>query len=92
VIDSHQIDEDDEDGSGDDSEGAAPGGELGIEFINRAQGFALLTNLCIVPVIHWFDRRGEDCVPADAVVCVTGSDQFGWYTVDLERFGRVVVH
>lgn len=86
MIDSPRIDEDFED---DDDEAAT---ELEIEFINRAQGFALLTNLCIVPVTHWFNRRGEDCVPADATVCVAGSGQFGWYTVDLERFERVVVN
>jgi len=63
-----------------------------IQFINRLQSFAMLDNMCIVPVTHWFDRRGEDCSPQDAVVCVAGSDEHGWFTVDLLEFSYVTVH
>jgi hypothetical protein len=65
---------------------------IDIQFINRAQQFAMLDNMCIVPVTHWFDSRGEDCEPHKAVVCVAGSDEFGWYTVDLREFDYVMVH
>ena len=67
-------------------------GELEVAFVNPEQNFALLTNGYTVPVIHWFNRMGEDCTSHDAVVCVAGSDDLGWFTIDLIGLDNVRVH
>ena len=53
---------------------------------------AILTNGVNVPVTHWFDRRGGKCKPQEAVTCVCGNDEVGWFAVDLEHFGPATVH
>ena len=60
--------------------------------INRARRIALLNCDCQVPVTDWFDAKGQDCKPADAIVCVCGDESHGWFTVDLEAFKTVTVH
>lgn len=60
--------------------------------INRVQRVALTDCGCQIPVTSWFDATGQDCDPADAIVCVCGDDDHGWFTVDLEAFKTVTVH
>ena len=66
--------------------------EVNVTFINRAQNFALLDTGFIVPVIHWFNTDGDDCNSKEAVVCVCGSEQFGWFIIDLTTFDYMTVH
>jgi hypothetical protein len=63
-----------------------------VHFINRVAEIAVLTDNRVVPVVHWFGRMGEDCTPDKAVACVAGSDNIGWYTVDLVEQDYAVVH
>jgi hypothetical protein len=63
-----------------------------VSAINRARGIAMLECGCYVPVIEWFSKEGKDCDPDDAIVCVAGDDEHGWFTVDLVAFEIVTVH
>lgn len=63
-----------------------------ILFINRAAQIAVLTDNRAVPVTHWFTRGGEECGPEDAIACVAGHDDIGWYAVDLAAQEYVTVH
>lgn len=60
--------------------------------IHRVQKVAILDNLNVVPVTHWFDSTGEECDPKKAVTCVCGADGVGWYAVDLTTFDYVTRH
>lgn len=66
--------------------------EPDVVAIDRSGCKALLTCTCLVPVTHWLDRMGENCLPDEAVVCVCGNDDHGWFVVDLEAFEYVTVH
>lgn len=66
--------------------------DVDIYMINRERSVAVLTDGAVVPVTHWFDRRGDDCEPVCAVTCVAGSEARGWFVVDLEQYRYVVVH
>lgn len=66
--------------------------DLDVFFINRTKEIAVLADNRVVPVIHWFDTRGEDCAPELAVVCVCGAENIGWFTVDLVAQDYVKVH
>lgn len=63
-----------------------------VLLINRDHCIAVLTDSSNVPVVHWFDIFGEECDPDDAVTCVAGSDEKGWYAVDLQNFDYATVH
>ena len=56
--------------------------------INRQQGLALFDCGTTTPVTHWMDSSGHPSEPERAVVCVCGSPQLGWHTVDLTQFDR----
>jgi hypothetical protein len=66
--------------------------ELEVTMILFRYQKAVLNNGLNVPVTHWFGRRGEKCAPREAVTCVCGSDDIGWFAVDLEEFGPAVIH
>ena len=66
--------------------------KLDVLGIHRSQGIALMNCDCHVPVTEWFDATGQDCEPEDAIVCVCGDEDHGWFTVDLEAFQVVTVH
>jgi hypothetical protein len=67
-------------------------GELDVFGINRVQHIALLSNDALVPIVEWVGRDGEPCSPWDAVSCVCGSDEFGWFSVDLSAYPTMTVH
>jgi len=60
--------------------------------VHRGQRVALMDCGCQIPVTDWFDATGQDCNPADAIVCVCGDDAHGWFTVDLQALKTVTVH
>lgn len=76
----------------DEDEQLAEADRPDILAIHRANAVAVLTNNQVVPITHWFNRKGEDCAPGDAVVLVCGSDAAGWYTVDVEAYEYVTLH
>lgn len=67
-------------------------GQPDVMAIHRIQQIAILDNLTVVPVTHWFNRRGDECESKDAVVCVCGADEVGWYTIDLVNFDYIQHH
>ena len=66
--------------------------ELDVFAVHRKRKRALLSNNETVPVTHWFDSKGEDCDPLVASVCVCGTEELGWFVVDLDNFGYATVH
>ena len=65
-----------------------------VVMINRKRALALLEGGDIVPVTNWFDDRGEECDPDDAVACVCGNDETGWYVIHFAQhdFVYATVH
>lgn len=55
-----------------------------VEFLSTGAGFVLLDDGTQLPITDYFDADGDDCEPARATVCVAGTDDFGWLTIDLE--------
>jgi hypothetical protein len=66
--------------------------DLDIVAINRTKRIAILNCDCQIPVTDWFDKNGKDCSPENAIICVCGDDDHGWFTVDLEALKTVTVH
>lgn len=66
--------------------------DLDVLMINRIDKTAILTCNCQVPVTHWFDWQGFDCEPVDALSCVCGDEQHGWFVLDLSNFDYATVH
>ena len=60
--------------------------------VNMGQGMAYLDDGRVVPITNWFDTDGDDCGPEEAVVCVAGHEDIGWYTIDLRERRYVTVH
>lgn len=64
-----------------------------IEMVSvEEDGFCLLADGTVLPVTNWFDERGDDCGPEDAVWCVAGRDGFGWLSIDLSDGVDGTVH
>lgn len=64
-----------------------------VDAINRGGSIALLSADLIVPITNWLDVFGEECDPDDAVSCVAGPDESGyWYAIDLTQFPAATVH
>lgn len=63
-----------------------------VALIHRVKRIAVLTDGRSVPITHFFNRKGEECKGADAVVAVAGSEEVGWYTIDLVEFEYVRMH
>ncbi len=57
-----------------------------VKAVNRGRAMAMLDCGCFVPITEWFGEDGEDCAPDDAIVCVAGDDDHGWFTIDLVAF------
>jgi hypothetical protein len=66
--------------------------EIEVQAIHRGNGVALLACGCSVPITDWFGKDGEDCAPKDAIVCVGGDDDHGWFMIDLVALEIVTVH
>lgn len=66
--------------------------ELDVLAVHRKRKVALLSNNDVVPVTHWFDTRGEDCDPMQASVCVCGTEEVGFFVLDLDNFQYKAVH
>lgn len=60
--------------------------------VNRTRSIAMLEDNMQIPVVHWFDEDGDDCEPPEAKVCVAGSEELGWWVVDLSLYQERVVH
>jgi hypothetical protein len=61
--------------------------------IHREKNLAMLDDGSVITVTHWMDEDGDFCLAKDAIVCVAGSDEAGWYTIDLSFFsGNAMVH
>lgn len=58
--------------------------------VNRSQGFAMLDNDELIPIVNFFDREGsktED--PSLAVACVARESDDAWHAINLREFDRV---
>ena len=60
--------------------------------INRVLGIAILEDNTHIPITHWFSATEEPGTPANAVSCVAGSDETGWYALDLLCDRDATVH
>ena len=52
--------------------------------VNRNLEIALSNTNVMFPITNWIDRKGEDCAPGDAVVCICGEEKIGWFSVNLK--------
>lgn len=62
-----------------------------IELVSLDNAFAIVDGQ-VIPVTNWFDAEGEDCDPQDAVMCVAGTADFGWVSIELAFADEVTVH
>jgi hypothetical protein len=69
-----------------------PSVELDVIVVNRSLGVAILNNGSHIPVAYWFGTKAEECHPVDAVSCVAGDDNVGWFSIDLIKFQYATVH
>jgi hypothetical protein len=65
---------------------------LHVVCVSLIQNVALLSDSRKVPVTHWFDTRGRQCSPKEAVTCVAGSDDVGWFALDLDGLALATIH
>jgi hypothetical protein len=66
--------------------------DLDVMAIHYKDAKAVLTCGCHVPVTHWFDWQGFDCEAKDALTCVCGDEEHGWFVLDLGNFDHATVH
>lgn len=63
-----------------------------VVMIHRGQRLAYLDDSRVIPITNWIGINGQDCLPNEAIVCVAGSDETGWFTIDLLAFEVPTVH
>ena len=63
-----------------------------IEVLDLDDRVAVMSDGSTLPLTDFFDDDGDDCEPWDAVVCVAGSDSFGWLTISLLEVDEPVFH
>ncbi|HEY7822215.1 MAG TPA: hypothetical protein VIG24_05260 [Acidimicrobiia bacterium] len=63
-----------------------------VQFISHTGKLAVLSDNTTVPVTHWFGYDGVECEPAQAVSCVAGDDEVGWFAIDLVESNYARVH
>lgn len=61
-------------------------GPLNVMALNYKSRQALLSDNRLVPITHWYDPDGDECEIDEAVSCVCGSDETGWFSVLLNEF------
>lgn len=54
--------------------------------VHRERQLAMLDTGALVPVKHWLDTQGEFCSPTEAVACVAGNEEMGWWAIDLTAY------
>lgn len=54
-----------------------------IKVVSLDQRTVTLADGTVLPATDFIDKFGDDCEPIDAVVCIAGSDDFGWMQVDI---------
>jgi hypothetical protein len=55
--------------------------EVDVVMIDERQ--VLMCSGTLLPVTNWFDDDGDECEPDDAVTCVAGDDERGWYSIEI---------
>jgi len=60
--------------------------------IDYIRGICIFSDDAVFSVTNWIDEDGVDCGPENAVVCVTGEDKYGWYTIHLRHYDLEPVH
>lgn len=63
-----------------------------ITGVNRHLRCAVLDHDVYLWVTSWLDDDGDECDPDDAVACVAGDDEHGWWAIDLTQFSRINVN
>ena len=63
-----------------------------ITGINRDLKCAVVDHERYVWITNWIDADGDECDPEDAVFCIAGDDDVGWWSIDLSAFSRVNVN
>jgi len=63
-----------------------------VEMVHFGARIAYLSNNVIVPIVKWLDPWGEACEREQAVVCVAGDPQQGWFTIVMAEFEPPTVH
>jgi len=61
-----------------------------VEVVSLYERTVTLRDGTVLPITEFLDVFGEDCEPIDAVVCIAGTDEFGW--LDIEIFPPETVH
>ena len=61
-----------------------------VEVISLNERTVTLRDGTVLPITDFLDIYGDDCEPADAVVCIAGTDEYGW--LDVEIFPPETVH
>lgn len=54
-----------------------------VELINLTSGYVLFSGGMVLPITAYIGADGNDCDRGDAIVCVAGSDEHGWFTISV---------
>ena len=65
---------------------------IDVEAINTDEGVSLLTDGNVVPITDYLDDDGNNCVKADAVMAICGTQDTGFYAVTLEDYKPTMTH
>jgi hypothetical protein len=63
-----------------------------VVMIHRGRRLAYLADNRTIPITNWIGVDGADCTPSEAIVCVAGTDEIGWFTIDLLTFEVPTLH
>lgn len=57
-----------------------------ITGVNRHLGCAVVDHETYIWVTRWLDDEGDECEAPEAVACIAGDDENGWWSIDLTAF------
>ena len=60
--------------------------------IDYIRNVCIFSDDAVFSISNWIDENGVDCSPDAAVVCVTGEDGYGWYSIHLREYHLEHVH
>lgn len=63
-----------------------------VQAVNRNEDIVLLDDDTIIPITDYFDVGGRPCAPEDAVTCVAGQIDRGWWSINLRDFTPIARH
>jgi hypothetical protein len=60
--------------------------EREVAMMNIGQRIAVLDDDEIIEITDFIDKHGEFCEPEDAVICVAGDEETGWWSIRISEF------